>query len=134
MARIDWLGYTREDGKVFVGRGWHSLIDEAFDLIGQNPGTMVVDIKEKWGGLHIYIDYVRDPLFDQIEEICDRSYKICEFCGRKGEQRDIGWVKTLCWCCYVRELFYKWWTYNAARLRRNSRHIWKRLVNKNKHE
>ena len=34
---------------------------------------------------------------DKIDTICDRSYSICETCGKPGQARDIhGWLKTLC--------------------------------------
>jgi len=82
----------REYAKTQVGKGWHGLIDECFAALP--PGAWVEQVKEKFGGLRFY-QYGGDD--DKIDTICDRSYSICETCGKPGQARDIhGWLKTLC--------------------------------------
>ena len=112
-------GYSREDGKLFVGEGWYGLIDEAFDYIEQHPSMWVTDIKEKWAGLRIYFYGGEDNSLDIIVAICDKSYTICEYCGRAGKVRNkLSWIKTMCYWCYVRTRIRHWWTYETTKMRR----------------
>lgn len=56
-------------------------------------------IKEKFGGLRVYFsggdEYV-EGLVDMAESF---SYKICEFCGERGNPNKEGWIITLCESC-----------------------------------
>jgi hypothetical protein len=53
-------------------------------------------IKEKYGGLRIYLSggdsYIRG-LVGMANAI---SYKTCEICGNKGKSNKSGWITTLC--------------------------------------
>ena len=94
----------REYAKMCVGAGWHSLVDEAYDLCEAHE-IEITQIKEKFGGLRIYMQ----PLMDK--ELCDlidpkiagiemRSYTMCESCGQPAEPSSKGyWVKTICKSC-----------------------------------
>lgn len=80
-----------------VGVGWWPLIDKLFnDLFDAGWDGKLVDVKEKYGTLNVYLyDYT-----DELERICDvaerRSAMICETCGAPGKRRPSGWIKTLC--------------------------------------
>ena len=53
-------------------------------------------IKEKFGGLRFYYnggDEVIDNMVDSAEMTADKT---CEMCGKPGEKRGGGWIKTLC--------------------------------------
>ncbi|MBX9455471.1 MAG: hypothetical protein KL863_05280 [Rhizobium sp.] len=81
--------------------GWHPLIDEALQRIDdflQKEGWLgkafVRQVKEKFGGLRIYVrpdgdtdwpDHVAEGVGKIRMEIEDRSAHICEICGERGE-------------------------------------------------
>lgn len=90
------------------GQGWHSMIIELLDkiqtIVDNNPDykdLKVVQIKEKFAGLRIYLNYEPEEISNLIKDYEQRSYKICEICGNEGKERDVGhWYKTLCDECY----------------------------------
>lgn len=57
-------------------------------------------VKEKFGGLRFYMTHGNDEIFSLISEAESKSYKTCEECGEPGDQKDTGWVKTLCDSCH----------------------------------
>ena len=57
-------------------------------------------VKEKFGGLRFYMTCGSREIFDLIEEAEILSYKTCEECGKPGEERDGGWIHTLCDDCH----------------------------------
>ena len=89
---------NREDAKLSIGKGWRSLIDEVYDRLPKE--AFVFQVKEKWGMLRMYIDNIPDEIQEFLGNIETRSGKICEVCGEPGQQRDTGWIKTLCDKCF----------------------------------
>ena len=56
----------------------------------------VVQIKEKFGTLRVYLNQ-STPYIDGAIELAEAlSYKICEMCGNSGTLRQGGYVRTLC--------------------------------------
>lgn len=103
---------TREMCKDCVGPGWNKLLDKIYDSIEKNvwcwwkPITwfgnfpvIVVQVKEKFGGLRFYYAGGTTHLQDLIDVLCDKSYETCENCGQPGRVRDDGWIKTRCDSC-----------------------------------
>lgn len=89
----------REEAKKCVGAGWHSLINEAFDLI-EKERVVVTQVKEKYGELRIYTDSKDDSFIDKIHDIEDRSATVCEDCSTPTSPKRCGWwVYTLCDSC-----------------------------------
>ena len=88
--------YTREDAKRAVGKGWHKLIDEVFDELGDED--CVWSVKEKWGGLRISGAF-SERLENLVWNLENESFEICEICGRPGKPRKGAWILTLCWWC-----------------------------------
>ncbi len=93
-----------------VGEGWESLLDEIFEAVGDTP-IVIHQVKEKFGGLRFYYSFsmTEGPIFEDemdkienvIEEIEEKSYTVCEYCGSSGSLRnDLSWIKTLCDKCY----------------------------------
>ena len=86
------------------GPGWKSMIWELLNkiqnFVDEHPehrDLEVLQIKEKWGGLRVYMLYDIDEIEDLIEEYKDRSWHTCESCGSPGETSGInGWYQTLC--------------------------------------
>jgi hypothetical protein len=95
-----------------VGPGWHPILTRLHgQLSAVAPGYRVEQVKEKFGGLRVYLDY-GDPTErtaaeaacielaeDLIELHEEEFYRTCEYCGQPGWPRDGGWVKTLCDVC-----------------------------------
>lgn len=93
-------GYFAE---ISVGDGWMPLIIELDKKLAELvPDYRIEQVKEKFGGLRYYTDVPYDSeankLIDQAEA---DSYRICENCGKPGEQTNSGgyWTKTLCPDC-----------------------------------
>jgi len=81
------------------GNGWFDLI---YDLckeiteLDKEGKVLVHQVKEKFGGLRFYIGIGTDEVFDAIHKAEEKSYKICEACGKEGKTRGGGWIYTLC--------------------------------------
>ena len=66
-----------------------------------------IQIKEKWGGLRIYLNYYVPEIADKIHELEGKSLHIYEHCGTiKNVKSDWthGWIMTLCDKCREEEL------------------------------
>lgn len=48
----------REYAKMCVGNGWHSLVDEAYDLC-EKYGVEITQIKEKFGQIVFTLDCIK---------------------------------------------------------------------------
>ena len=93
------------------GDGWYDLIDdlsaklEAEIVKLKENGTatdvlpVAAQVKEKFGGLRIYVDFATEEMYDMIDEAEKKSYTICEECGAEGKVRSGGWIRTLCDDC-----------------------------------
>lgn len=92
---------TLEECKMQVGKGWHGLVEECYDLCVANK-LDITQVKEKYGTLRFYVFGGTAELYDKIEDICARSANICEHCGAKGRIIDLGWYYTLCPDCEKR--------------------------------
>lgn len=90
---------TREDAKLCVGKGWHKLLDTLYD--NKPKDTLVMQVKEKFGGLRFYISTGLNEFLVLVDKIEDESEKTCEECGKPGEPTGTGWIKTLCDDCKI---------------------------------
>jgi len=57
---------------------------------------VILQIKEKFGGLRIYTNGVNIEYDSYVEFAEAMSYQTCEVCGAPGKIRHSGWHKTLC--------------------------------------
>lgn len=90
---------SRESARLSVGKGWHDLIDIAYDYIASN-NINVLQVKEKFGQLRIYIGPSNRFTLGFISAIENVSGTICEICGASGSIRSIhGWYKAVCDNC-----------------------------------
>jgi len=89
---------SREHVLGCVSAGWHKLVNRLIDdLFSLGWDGQVYQVKEKFGGLRFYIGKGTDDIFKRIQLAEDESYKLCEVCGKPGEERNpFGWIKTLC--------------------------------------
>ena len=86
-----------EGALVCVGAGWADLVRRFYnarEALGTTVGVM--QVKEKYGGLRIYTDYMHDELDEIITELERESFTICEECGEPGQLRTGSWYRTLC--------------------------------------
>jgi hypothetical protein len=91
-------GYDRSLALQSVGSGWASLINELFDFIDNNKikNVKIIQVKEKWGGLRVYTDFINTSLQKKIHELELRSFSVCEVTGDPGRLRNCnGWYRTL---------------------------------------
>lgn len=87
-----------------IGEGWMSLVIELLDkiqhLVDNNPeysDLQILQIKEKYSQLRVYLNYYYKEIEDLIDEYEEKSAYICEVCGDEGIIRDLhGWYTTLC--------------------------------------
>ena len=98
-----------------VGKGWSDILANAFKLITgafDKAGAdfsefSVLQIKEKFGTLRIYVGALDADIANQVCKIIDdaevESERTCELCGSPGKARGGGWIKTLCDNCSKRE-------------------------------
>lgn len=94
------------------GDGWFPLLRELSRHIeeynrkevGEGRHVVVMQVKEKFGGLRFYVNSSTTNIDRLIAEAEDRSFKVCETCGEDGELRKEGWWKTLCDGCHKKKL------------------------------
>jgi len=107
QLREQWP-YLYGDVHINVGDGWFNLLYELSTKIEQYctfnnvPFPVVFQIKEKFGGLRYYVEYVDDIIYKYIQEAESASFSVCEYCGNIGSRKGSGWVKTLCESCAAR--------------------------------
>lgn len=92
-----------------VGPGWRTLLLQLHgDLLPRVPGYTVAQVKEKYGTLRVYLDYLDEERLDEARcGVADRfvdaaeaaSQHVCEDCGQPGRARRGGWIRTLCDGC-----------------------------------
>lgn len=90
------------------GDGWFSILDDLGKqlqaLIEAEPEEKrrryrVVQVKEKFGGLRVYLDRYVEAMSDAIDAAERASTTTCERCGDPGSICTVGWVQTLCNPC-----------------------------------
>ena len=82
-----------------VGAGWALLIENLVnDLFQLGWDGVVLQVKEKFGGLRFYVGDGNhtQSIQQRISQAESASYKICEICGMPGTLRRGGWLKVLC--------------------------------------
>jgi hypothetical protein len=79
------------------GEGWYNILDKAFSklMLLENKPT-IVQVKEKFGTLRIYMDNSSDEAYKIVSEAEKESEVTCEICGKPGTTNDHGWLSTLC--------------------------------------
>jgi len=87
------------------GDGWFVLIKKLCEKLQALNLTdfEVIQVKEKFGGLRFYVDSVEaekaDKVYRLINKAEQKSFKICERCGKRGTLNTEGWMKTRCHSC-----------------------------------
>lgn len=80
-----------------VGIGWHHIIDRMItELVELEWNKDLHQIKEKFGGLRVYIGDENEAMAEVICRAERYASVTCEACGDPGESRNTRWIKTLC--------------------------------------
>lgn len=92
------LGSITNRRNFTVGNGWLGIIQRLFEvLITLGWDKSFVNVKEKFGGMSIFIDNIPENGFHFIMEAEKETFEVCEVCGEPAKQHKIkGWVYTLC--------------------------------------
>lgn len=79
-----------------VGPGWVPIVQPAVDKL-EALGAHIFQVKEKFGGLRIYVDKYTETTDKIIIEAEKKCAETCEYCGAPGKINNIrGWIKTTC--------------------------------------
>jgi len=113
------------------GKGWIPLIKPIIEYIDKynegidNPNEKIhiLQIKEKWAQLVIYVSHGTKELYDMIDKAEDESQYICECCGtRENLGTTQGYYMTICHdCCKEMAMernfgAYKWLNHSDNKL------------------
>jgi hypothetical protein len=92
-----------------VGPGWRQLLERLHEqLRAAFPGYCLLDLKEKLGGLRVYVEGPPgsgDTLRGLIAPAEAEAERTCEFCGAPGRirtrgDRPGGWRRAVCDACH----------------------------------
>jgi hypothetical protein len=106
------VGYTLEEALGSVGPGWSGLVAAVHHRV-TNAAGLIVQVKEKFGGLRVYYYPPDTTMMADVPHrslaalerwerwIERRSFTVCEGCGEHGGKttRGGGWIRTLCATC-----------------------------------
>ena len=88
------------------GDGWFALLDELCSKLSKFESVVFEQIKEKFGGLTIYIsceEHDFDQAHELIGEYYDKSKTVCETCGKPGQIRKGSWIHVACDDCHNKQ-------------------------------
>lgn len=86
-----------------IGEGWIPIVERCLDaLIAAGWNRELMQVKEKFGGLRVYLGEHHKEHEDIVAEACAEAARTCEDCGAPGFLRSgvDPWIRTLCGGCY----------------------------------
>lgn len=105
-ARYDRMETTCMCWGFCCGDGWEPLIrklseklEPLVQAIPEEERPVVIQVKEKFGGLRFYMTTETEEMSKAIEEAEVVSFRTCEECGQPGSLTGNSWVVTLCEEC-----------------------------------
>lgn len=121
-----------------VGKGWSVLLYVLFGSIKRYLSTVrddeflknfyVLQVKQKFGGLRIYISRSDKVILSLISEAEAASWEVCEECGKFGVPRPMVWIETLCHWHYVTTVWHTRYMYSFTEW---VYVLWDAIINKN---
>lgn len=95
------FGFECGDGWIFILEDLFAKIDEEVKK-AQLASFQVVQVKEKFGELVVYVDGGNDAIDALIVAASKRAAVTCEDCGKPGRMREFNeWYRTECSKCYA---------------------------------
>lgn len=96
-----------EEFGIECGKGWHPILIPLFDYIekyninkNDDEKIIVLQVKEKFGGLRFYCNFYTDDLRNLIRIAESDCAETCELCGTKENVGiTLGWITTCCENC-----------------------------------
>lgn len=97
--------YPQIDCEIDVREGWLAIVEDILSaLVVLDTAFTVECIKEKFGGLRVYTQFIdidrEDDAWSKFQDVItkfeDKSLSVCEDCGQPGLLRRLGWMRTLC--------------------------------------
>ena len=99
--------FSQPYGDFAVGKGWWPILQALCSNIQHYinwknkerkvvPQVVVMQIKEKFGGLRFYYDGGDNQIQGMVSMAESWADQSCETCGAPGKKREGGWIKTLC--------------------------------------
>lgn len=80
------------------GPGWQNILEPVLECC-EKYGIEIVQIKQKFGGLRVYIEGGNSEIERLIRNAETLSFTICEQCGAPGKLGGRGWVRVRCEPC-----------------------------------
>lgn len=93
---------TSRNNQILSNIEWHAQRDIGEEIPDWRRETELLEypqvqqIKEKFGGLRIYLSWEDDYIYGIINMAEAMAARTCEVCGDHGELRGGSWFKTLC--------------------------------------
>lgn len=92
--------------RISINKGWIPLVTELLDAIEwrlkfTGEKTKIVQIKQKFGGLRVWVEPSDDFIKGMVHLTEAMSYNICEYCGTNenlGRTQE-GYIATCCRKC-----------------------------------
>ncbi|GMV19486.1 MAG: hypothetical protein AMXMBFR56_77100 [Polyangiaceae bacterium] len=82
-----------------VPEGWRGIVDALCDALSVT-GCSVLQVKEKFGGLRVYVDNATVAALAAINAAEKLAATTCQVCGAgEAKLRAGGWARTLCEGC-----------------------------------
>lgn len=79
-------------------KGWRGIVEALCDKLALT-GCTVSQVKEKFGGLRVYLDNGTDAALAAVRDAEAQAARTCERCGADGAKRSGSWLRTLCEGC-----------------------------------
>jgi ribosomal protein L37AE/L43A len=95
---------TKNLSHIETYQGWDQLIWNLTEKVEReiqgwpaNEKPIILQIKQKYGGLRFYISPINERIANWISETERRSFEYCEYCGKSAILRNSKyWIMTLC--------------------------------------
>lgn len=99
-ALLDRLGIAPPPCGFSIGPGWLPIVERALiEMISAGWDRQLHQVKEKFGGLRLYIGQGNIEIEGIIRRAEDKAAITCEQCGAPGKERGDGWIRVLCENC-----------------------------------
>ena len=91
-------GFTNDDGWFDILWRLCEDLEPLVAAFEEASGSQfeVLQVKEKFGGLRVYVNDANEAIDQRIETAIQESFHTCEVCGQPGTLREDSWIKTLC--------------------------------------
>lgn len=119
-TNFEMFGYEFSDGWLSIMKPIESYIEEYNKDKEDDKKIIILQAKEKFGGLRVYCNFYTDELKELIRNAEHEASITCEICGTKENVgTTLGWLMTCCENC-IRNMslkrknhLYRWKPFNC---------------------